>query len=68
VSLPRVTLLESEYLRAVADAELRWVSSVMDDLLAGSLRWSYEDFEAVIAQDEASLAALNPDAKPLPSA
>jgi hypothetical protein len=35
-----VTLLESEYLRAVADAELRWVSSVMDDLNTGALRWS----------------------------
>jgi DNA-binding PadR family transcriptional regulator len=67
-SLPRVTLLESEYLRAVTDAELRWVSSVMDDLNTGALRWSYEDFEAVIAADEASLAAINPEQKSLPRA
>jgi DNA-binding PadR family transcriptional regulator len=67
-SLPRVTLLESEYLRAVAEAELDWVTSVMDDLEAGSLRWSCEDFEAVIAADEASLAAINPDPKILPRA
>jgi DNA-binding PadR family transcriptional regulator len=60
-SLPRVTLLESEYLLAVTAAELRWLSSVMDELSAGSLRWSYEDFESVIATDEASLAAINPD-------
>ena len=59
-TLPRVTLLESEYLRAVADAELRWVDSVMEDLRSGSLAWSYEDFEAVIATDEASLEAIDP--------
>ncbi|HXW35734.1 MAG TPA: PadR family transcriptional regulator [Acidimicrobiales bacterium] len=58
-SLPRVTLLESEYLRAVTDAELRWVSAVMDDLRTGSLRWSHKDFEAVIEADEASLAAID---------
>jgi DNA-binding PadR family transcriptional regulator len=59
-SLPRVTLLESEYLRAVADAELQWVGGVMDDLRAGSLRWSQEDFEAAIEADEASLAVIDP--------
>jgi len=57
-SLPRVTLLETEYLRAVTDAELQWVDGVMDDLREGSLRWSYEDFETAIAADEASLAAI----------
>ncbi len=60
-SLPRVTLLESECLVAVICAELRWLSGVMDELSAGSLRWSYEDFESVIATDEASLPAINPD-------
>lgn len=60
-TLPRVTLLESEYLRAVADAELRWVDSVMEDLRSGSLTWSGEDFEAFIASDEASLEAIDPD-------
>jgi DNA-binding PadR family transcriptional regulator len=63
-TLPRVTLLESEYLRAVTDAELKWVNSVMDDLRAGSLTWSYEDFESVIASDEASLEAIDSDSEP----
>ncbi len=62
-TLPRVTLLESEYLRTVTEAELHWVDGVMDDLRNGSLRWSYEDFEAVIEADEASMAALDPDPK-----
>jgi DNA-binding PadR family transcriptional regulator len=65
-TLPRVTLLESEYLRAVTDAELKWVNSVMDDLRAGSLTWSYEDFEAVIESDEASLEAIDPDSQAAP--
>jgi hypothetical protein len=38
----------------------------MDDLSTGALRWSYEDFEAVIAADEASLAAINPESKSFP--
>jgi hypothetical protein len=61
-----VTLLETEYLRAVTDAELKWVNSVMDDLRAGSLTWSYEDFESVIGADEASLEALDPDSNVSP--
>lgn len=41
--IPRVTLLESEYLRAVTAAELAWIESVLDDLRTGSLTWSGED-------------------------
>jgi DNA-binding PadR family transcriptional regulator len=63
-TLPRVTLLESEYLLAVSGAELKWVNSVIDDLRAGSLTWSYEDFEAVIASDDATLEAIDPESKP----
>jgi hypothetical protein len=43
--LPRVSLLETEYLRAVTAAELDWLSSVLDDLRSGSLAWSAEDFD-----------------------
>lgn len=39
LALPRVTMLESEYLRAVTSAELDWVRSVIEDLRAGSLSW-----------------------------
>jgi DNA-binding PadR family transcriptional regulator len=37
--LPRVTMLESEYLAVVTEAELTWVRSVIEDLRAGRLSW-----------------------------
>jgi DNA-binding PadR family transcriptional regulator len=43
-TIPRVTLLETEYARAVADAELTWINAVIDDLRTGSLTWSHADF------------------------
>ena len=45
--LPRVTLLETEYLRAVTAAELNWLSGVVDDLRTGALTWSYEELAAL---------------------
>ncbi|MGI5328103.1 PadR family transcriptional regulator [Actinomadura nitritigenes] len=42
MGLPRVTMLETEYLRAVTAAEAGWVRSVVDDLRAGGLTWSEE--------------------------
>jgi DNA-binding PadR family transcriptional regulator len=41
-TLPRVTLLETEYLRAVTAAELTWVAGVVRDLWTGALTWSDE--------------------------
>jgi DNA-binding PadR family transcriptional regulator len=38
-TLPRVTLLETEYQRAVTAAEWSWVSGVVDDLRTGALTW-----------------------------
>jgi DNA-binding PadR family transcriptional regulator len=43
--LPRVSLLETEYLRAVTSAELTWLRGVLDDLRSGALAWSAEDFD-----------------------
>jgi DNA-binding PadR family transcriptional regulator len=43
--LPRVSLLETEYLRAVTAAELAWLTGVLDELDSGSLTWSAEDFD-----------------------
>ncbi|WP_433728142.1 PadR family transcriptional regulator [Nocardia sp. CA-129566] len=40
--LPRVVMLEDEYQRAVTEAELRWLDSVIADLAAGTLTWSRE--------------------------
>src|SRR6185369_8259480 len=33
--LPRLFLLESEYMRIAADAELKWVQSIINDLQSG---------------------------------
>jgi DNA-binding PadR family transcriptional regulator len=45
--LPRVALLETEYQRAAAAAELIWLSSIVDDLRSGSLNWSDSDFAGI---------------------
>jgi DNA-binding PadR family transcriptional regulator len=43
-TLPRVTMLETEYQRAITAAELRWVRRVIEDLRTGALAWSEDDF------------------------
>ncbi|WP_240509773.1 PadR family transcriptional regulator [Streptomyces malaysiense] len=45
--LPRVTLLETEYLRAVTAAELEWVRAVAEDLRTGGFSWSKEQLDAL---------------------
>jgi DNA-binding PadR family transcriptional regulator len=47
--IPRVTLLETEYLRAVTEAELRWVEAILAGLRDGSLKWSREELLAIAA-------------------
>ncbi len=43
-TIPRITLIETEYQRAVAAAELAWVHGVLDDLRTGTLSWTEADF------------------------
>jgi hypothetical protein len=38
--LPRITALETEYMRAVTAAEAEWVRSVADDLRTGRMTGS----------------------------
>ncbi len=38
-SLPRLFLLESEYMQRVLEAELKWVRSISADLRSGRLTW-----------------------------
>ncbi len=47
---PRVTLLETEYLRAMTQAELDWLCSVVDELRSGTLSWSYEELAEAAKQ------------------
>ncbi len=54
--VPRLFLLEMEYLRAVQAAKLVWVNSVLEGLRAGRLTWS-EAWLREIA-DELSPAAV----------
>ncbi|MBB5778107.1 PadR family transcriptional regulator [Nonomuraea jabiensis] len=50
--LPRITMLEIEYLREVTAAEIRWLRGVIDDLRAGRLTWSRESLEEAAAERE----------------
>lgn len=42
IGLPRLFLIEDEYQRAVTQAELEWVRSVIEDLRSGRLTWNRE--------------------------
>lgn len=44
--LPRLFLIESEYLLAMARTELEWVRALADDLRTGRLTWSEEGLRA----------------------
>ncbi|MGY0235682.1 PadR family transcriptional regulator [Longispora urticae] len=48
--LPRVALVESEYLHAITSAELGWVTALVADLRSGALTWSEEQLRALAAQ------------------
>ncbi|MBB5917741.1 DNA-binding PadR family transcriptional regulator [Nocardia transvalensis] len=52
--LPRVTLLEDEYRRAVVDAEIRWLDGVVADITDGRLTWSMESLAQFQDQTTAS--------------
>jgi DNA-binding PadR family transcriptional regulator len=49
--LPRIAMLESEYLRAVTAAEVRWLRAVADDLRTGRLPFAVEALLA-FAEDQ----------------
>jgi DNA-binding PadR family transcriptional regulator len=54
--IPRLFLIEGEYLRALLEAELAWVRSIVDDLRAGRLAWS----EAWLREVAAALEGPDP--------
>lgn len=56
-ALPRVTLLDDEYQRAVTKAELTWIDGVLDDLHTGALAWDWEQLARVALQNVAPMAA-----------
>ncbi|MEV1199494.1 PadR family transcriptional regulator [Microbispora rosea] len=50
--LPRITMLEAEYLRVVTAAELQWLRSVVDEMRNGELTWSAADLVAFAESPE----------------
>jgi DNA-binding PadR family transcriptional regulator len=50
--IPRLFLLELEYLRAVINTELTWVQSIVEELATGQLTWNEEWLRAIAAQFE----------------
>ena len=40
LGLPRVVLLENEHMRALREAELRWIQTVLTDIDEGKLAWN----------------------------
>jgi DNA-binding PadR family transcriptional regulator len=50
--VPRLFLIELEYLRAVVNTELMWVQSIIEELVSGRLTWNEEWLRAIAAQFE----------------
>ncbi len=50
--VPRLFLLELEYLRAVLNTELTWVQLIVEELVTGQLTWNEEWLRAIAAQFE----------------
>ena len=61
--LPRLFLLETEYLRAVTTAELGWVEGIVADLRSGTLTWSEEELLA-LARSHQSYQQVMADTQP----
>jgi len=51
--LPRVVMLESEYVLATATTQLDWIRSVIEDLRTGKLSWSAEELRPLAEESSA---------------
>jgi DNA-binding PadR family transcriptional regulator len=52
-SLPRIVLIEGEYMQAMRRAELAWLRGIIDDIATGQL-WSDAEIEALLALTSAA--------------
>ena len=59
--LPRATMLETEYLHAVTEAEIRWLDDVLAGLQDGSITWSRRKMHEAAARLETSGETLAPN-------
>ena len=48
--LPRATMLETEYLHAITEAEIRWLDNVLAGLDDGSISWSPREMQEADAK------------------
>ena len=55
--LPRVVMLESEYVLATATTQLEWIRSVIEDLRAGRLSWSAAELRP-LAEDSSAKSGI----------
>jgi len=51
VDLPRLFLLESEYMRVVLEAELKWVRSLIVDLRTGQITWNHDWMQPTVSPE-----------------
>jgi DNA-binding PadR family transcriptional regulator len=62
--LPKVTLLDDEYLVAITEAELRWIEGVVAELEGGGLTWSLAELQPFDETDaDTATATAGGDAK-----
>jgi len=63
--VPRIHLIENEYLLAMRKAELAWVRPCEKELRTGKLRWDLRKIfaEAQVVKSRAAAAAGKPGAK-----
>jgi DNA-binding PadR family transcriptional regulator len=52
--LPRVVLVETEYLRAHLRTDIEWVEALLDDLREGRMTWDREEMRAIAEKFETS--------------
>jgi hypothetical protein len=51
----RGAILEVEYARALLEAELTWVRSLIDDLKSGDLHWNFEELKSNLNYNDVSI-------------
>jgi DNA-binding PadR family transcriptional regulator len=54
-TVPRVALIEDEYLRAVSAAELAWLHGLAGELRSGTLTWSRESLAAALTMPDSAI-------------
>jgi DNA-binding PadR family transcriptional regulator len=51
----RGAIIEVEYARALLEAELAWVRSVIDNLKSGELQWSFDELKSNVNYNDATI-------------